>query len=73
MSNDLTTDFFENNDQALRQQNIVVRDSLGSLAIHVLESREDLSKMSYDDMLRKLYQIVDELHETYQRMYDNFT
>lgn len=73
MSNDLTTDFFENNNQALRQQNIVVRDSLGSLAIHILESREDLSKMSYDDMLRKLYKIVDELHETYQRMYDNFT
>ena len=60
-----TCDIYENNDQALRSQKIVLRDSLGTLGVHILNSREDLSSMSYSEMLDKLYEIIDELHHEY--------
>lgn len=68
MEKNLTTDFFENNEQALREQGIVLRDSLGVLAIHILEAREDIANMEYDEMLRKLYKIITDLHNTYHHM-----
>lgn len=73
MSDNLSADFFENHEHALRKQNIVLRDSLGILAIHILESRENIANMEYREMLRKLYAIIDELHDTYHHMNDNFT
>lgn len=71
MSN-LTTDFFENNDHALRHPEIVLRDSLGNLAIQLLKEKEDISIMKYDDLLRKLHTTICELHESYQRIHGDF-
>lgn len=44
-----------------------VRDNLGVLAVHVLSAREDLAKMDYETMVRKLYDITCELHTAYGR------
>ncbi len=44
-----------------------VRDNLGVLAVHVLSLKEDLSKMDYETMVRKLYDITCELHTAYGR------
>lgn len=66
MSN-LTTDFFENESHALRAPEIVLRDSLGLLAIEILKSRHsDFSKLKSGDMLRELLEIINELHDEYQ-------
>lgn len=70
---DLTSDFFENHDHALRHPNIVLRDSLGVLAIQILSVKEDISKLQYDDLLRKLHTIISELHDTYKELKGNFT
>lgn len=72
MSN-LTTNFFENEEQALRKPTIVLRDSLGMLAIQILCEKEDISKLEYDVLLCKLHGIISELHDTYQRIYHNFS
>ena len=62
-----TTNFYENNDHALRPQQIVLRDSLGSLAVQILAAKEDLSQMSDSEMMDKLYKIIDDLHYEYHR------
>lgn len=72
MCNELTTDFFESNDHALRTPNIVLRDCLGSLAIQILSQKHDLAKMDYDDMLCELHSIIRELHNEYHRKHGNF-
>lgn len=54
------------NDHALVPQIVELRDNLGALAVQVLASREDLSKLSYGEMLEKLYEIIDDLHSEYQ-------
>ncbi len=60
-----TTDFFEQNDHALRSPSIVLRDSLGLLAVQILSVKFDLSTMSYDDMLIELHTIINDLHSEY--------
>lgn len=72
MSN-LTSDFFENEEHALRHPNIVLRDSLGTLAIHILSAKEDISKLEYNVLLDKLHTIICELHDTYQRSNNDFS
>lgn len=64
---ELTADFFENNDHALRSQKIVLRDSLGTLAVQILASRRDISHMNYDEMLSELYGIINDLHHAYDK------
>ena len=56
------------NHASLDEPIFVLRDSLGSLAIQVLASRNDLSTMPYDDMIRELLEIISGLHEAYDRM-----
>lgn len=69
----LTTDFFENESQALRHTDIVLRDSLGTLAVQILASREDISNMEYDDLLVKLHTIIVDLHKMYHWKNGDFT
>ncbi|WP_295238266.1 hypothetical protein [Veillonella sp.] len=64
-----TADFFEQNPHALREVNVVLRDSLGSLAIAILQERFDIKTMAYGDMLDELDSIITELHKTYQQQY----
>lgn len=63
--------FYDENNQALRQVSVVVRDSLGALAIQLLCSRKDISKMDYNELIRELGDIVKELHSAYQHEYHN--
>ena len=55
----------ENNEHALVPPIVEVRDNLGVLAVHVLSAKEDLSKMDYETMIHKLYDITRELHTAY--------
>lgn len=57
----------EGNEHALVPPIVEVRDNLGTLAVQVLAAREDLSKLSYREMLDKLYQIVEDLHAEYNQ------
>lgn len=57
----------EGNEHALVPPIVEVRDNLGPLAVQVLAAREDLSKLSYREMLDKLYQIVEDLHAEYDQ------
>ena len=64
--------FYDENSQALQEVNVVTRDSLGVLAVHLLETRHDLSKVNrgqYDDLVRDLMDIVSDLHASYQRVH----
>ena len=66
-----TTDFFENNDQALRMPKLVLRDSLGQLAIQILATRTNIGEMSSNDLLYQLLEIITNLHTAYSREYTN--
>ena len=60
------------NEHALVPPIVEIRDHLGTLAVHVLAAREDLSTMEYSDMLYKLHDIICQLHEVYEHTYHNF-
>ena len=66
MQNNITADFYENNDHALRPTIIVLRDSLGLLAVAKLQASFDLSKMDTDEMLDRLHDIINDLHDHYE-------
>ncbi len=57
----------EGNEHAFVPAIVDVRDNLGTLAVQVLASRHDLSKMDYCDMIRELYDITEELHDAYDQ------
>lgn len=63
--------FFDENNQALRPVSIVVRDSLGALAIELLRARKDITKMDYNELIRELGEIVADLHKAYEKEYYN--
>lgn len=56
------------NHASLDEPIFVLRDSLGTLAVQILSSKNDLSQMSYDDMLHELFDIISELRKAYDRM-----
>lgn len=56
------------NHASLDEPIFVLRDSLGTLAVQILSVKNDLSQMSYDDMVRELLDIIDGLHEAYDHM-----
>lgn len=39
----------------------MVKESIGYLAVQVLAAKYDLSTISYEEMLKKLWEIVDDL------------
>jgi len=49
----------------LQNPSIVMRDSLGYLAIQILSKQHDIGTMDYDEMLRELHQIIIDLHDSY--------
>lgn len=49
----------------LENPKIVLRDSLGVLAVHILEKRFDISDMPTAEILDKLLGIIEELHCAY--------
>lgn len=70
----MVTDFWSDPEQAhaLKDSKIVLRDSLGTLAVQLLSSRNNLSQMTNSDMLRELHKIIVELQNTYDEMQGNF-
>lgn len=60
--------FDPSNHTSLDEPIYVLRDSLGTLAVSVLASKYDLSQMSYDEMVHKLLDIIEELHAAYDSM-----
>ncbi len=59
--------FDPSNSASLDDPVFVLRDSLGALAIQILSTREDFSKMSYEQMLRELLDIIIKLHTAYDQ------
>ena len=57
----------EGNEHMLVLPSAEVRDSLGTLAVQVLAAREDIAQMDYEVMLSKLYQIVCDLHDAFDK------
>lgn len=51
----------------LAPTNIVLRDSMGTLAVQLLAARYDLSTMSDADALQNLRAIIEDLHTEYHR------
>ncbi|MEK5166196.1 hypothetical protein NYE69_28225 [Paenibacillus sp. FSL R5-0527] len=62
-------DFYDENNQALRQVSVVVRDSLGDLAIQLLCARQDITKLDYHELIIELSNIVKDLHSAYEHEY----
>jgi hypothetical protein len=61
-----TTDFFESKFHALRAPEIVLRDSLGMLAIEIIkEKHANFSQLNYGTMLQELHEIIKDLHAEY--------
>ena len=58
-------DYYNENDHSLLSPKIVMRDSLGALAIEILKTRHDISTMEQKTMLVELTSIISELHQTY--------
>ena len=63
-----TADFFENNSHALREPEIVLRDSLGLLAIEILKNKyPKFAGLDRATMLVELREIISDLHDEYHR------
>ena len=54
-------------DHAQANPKIVLRDTLGVLAVHILEKRYDIEDMPVDEILDKLLGIIEELQEVYKK------
>ena len=57
--------FYDENSQALQKKTIVLRDSLGYLAVKKLIKCNDISAMSDLELVEKLYEIIGDLHSAY--------
>lgn len=57
----------EGNEHALVPPIVDVRDNLGTLAVHILAAKHDLASMSYEDMVRELHKITEDLHAAYDK------
>lgn len=63
--------FFDEHNHALRKVSVVVRDSLGDLAIQLLCARKDITNLDYNELIRELGGIVHDLHKAYEQEYHN--
>lgn len=60
--------YFDDNDEhALRHPKIDLRNNIGVLAIEILKAKENLAVLSYDEIMRKTLDIIEELHEIYDK------
>lgn len=59
--------FDDDNEHALRHQKINLRNNIGVLAIEILKAKENLAVLSYDEIMRKTLDIIEELHEIYDK------
>lgn len=59
--------YFDDNEHALRHPKIDLRNNIGVLAIEILKTKENLAVLSYDEIMRKTLDIIEELHEIYDK------
>ena len=60
--------YFDDDDEhALRHPKIDLRDNIGILAIEILKAKENLAVLSYDEIMRKTLDIIEELHAIYDK------
>lgn len=60
--------YFDDNDEhALRHPKIDLRNNIVVLAIEILKAKENLAVLSYDEIMRKTLDIIEELHEIYDK------
>lgn len=60
--------YFDDDDEhALRHPKIDLRNNIGVLAIEILKAKENLAVLSYDEIMRKTLDIIEELHEIYDK------
>lgn len=55
----------EDNTHALVKPEVILHNNLGILAIHILESRHDLSKMETFDILKAYVEVLREVEGVY--------
>ena len=55
----------EDNTHALFKPEVILHNSLGILAIHILESRQDLSKMDTYAILKAYVEVLREVEDVY--------
>lgn len=59
--------FDDDSEHALRHPKIDLRNNIGVLAIEILKAKENLAVLSYDEIMRKTLDIIEELHEIYDK------
>lgn len=59
-------------DHAQANPKIILRDTLGVLAVHILEKRYDIEDMPIVEVLDKLLGIIEELQEVYKNNHQKF-
>ena len=62
----------ENNTHALFKPEVILHNSLGILAIHILESRHDLSKMETFEILKAYVEVLKEVEGVYDACRTDF-
>ena len=62
----------ENNTHALLKPEILLYNNLGTLAIHILESRRNLSKMTTYEILMAYVEVLKEVEEVYDARRTDF-
>ena len=62
----------EDNTHALVKPEVILHNNLGILAIHILESRYDLSKMETFDILKAYVEVLREVEGVYDARLTDF-
>lgn len=66
------SNFYDENDHALKPDLIVLRDSIGSLAVSILAAEPGFAKMSSEEKLVRLYDLIKDLQTTYEQANGKF-
>lgn len=59
--------FYNENSHALKHAAVETRNAIPTLAVQILASKFDLSTISYEDAISKLYEIINGLQSAYQQ------
>ena len=68
----MMSNFFDENDHALKSNLVVLRDSLGALAVSILSADPDFTKMNNRERLSRLYSLINDLQKEYERANGDF-
>lgn len=66
------SNFYDENDHALKPNLIVLRDSIGPLAVSILAAEPGFDKMSSKEKLVRLYAFIKDLQTAYEKANGEF-